>query len=104
MRVSEWTSGRRAAPEPLEGNVVAAILIGTLVWAVLFVAQLPFYAWFHDRGHAWWIWTCLVGVGLGLLGLGYVRRRAAARTRRTSPPGRPGDAGPPDGPTDATAS
>ncbi|MGK5531823.1 DUF2530 domain-containing protein [Streptomyces sp. URMC 129] len=78
MRWAELTNGKREAPEPLEGNVVATVLTGTLVWAVLFVAQLPFYGWYADRGHEWWIWTCLAGTGLGLFGLWYARRREAA--------------------------
>lgn len=99
MRVGEWTSGRRQAPDPLEGNVVAAVLVGTVVWAALFLVQLPFYGWFSDHGHTWWLWTCLAGAGLGLLGLWLVRRREAALRRlaaqRERPPGRqrPGQPG-----------
>lgn len=87
MRIAEWTSGEREAPEPYEGNVVAAITVGTLVWAALFVGQLPFYGWLRDHGHESWLWTCLVGFGGGLLGVWYVRRREAAiRTSRGSGP------------------
>ncbi|WP_059006101.1 DUF2530 domain-containing protein [Streptomyces specialis] len=78
MRWGDPTNGKKEAPEPLEGNVVATVLVGTLVWAALFVAQVPFYGWYADRGHEWWIWTCLVGVGLGLFGLWYARRRETA--------------------------
>jgi len=78
MRWADLTEGKREAPEPLEGNVVLTILVGTLIWAALFVAQLPFYAWFDDHGHLWWLWTCAAGTGLGALGLVYVRRRDAA--------------------------
>jgi hypothetical protein len=78
MRLGEWTSGKREAPEPLEGNVVGTVLVGTVIWAVLFVVQLPFYGWHEDHDHEWWVWTCLAGVGGGLLGLWYVRRREAA--------------------------
>lgn len=94
MRLREWTSGKRPAPAPLEGNVKAATVIGTLVWAVLFVVQLPFYAWYEDHGHEWWIWTCLAGAGLGALGVWYVHRRdaalrAAVARRRELPPREP---------------
>lgn len=66
----------------------------SIVWFVLFIVQVPFYGWYADHGHEWWIWTCLAGAGLGLIGLRYVRarrdalRRAAASETRE---GRPQD-------------
>jgi hypothetical protein len=78
MRWGEWTNGTREAPEPLEGDIFRTVLVGTAIWAALFVVQLPFYGWYADRGHDWWIWSCLAGTGLGLFGLWYVRRREAA--------------------------
>ena len=81
MRLSKWTDGERVAPPPLEGNVVATVTGGTATWFVLFLVQLPFYGWYADRGHEWWIWCCLAGTGLGLIGIWYVRRRAAAIAR-----------------------
>ncbi|CAM5735112.1 hypothetical protein STENM223S_08616 [Streptomyces tendae] len=51
------------------------------MWFVLFLVQLPFYGWFDDRGRTWWVWTCLAGGGLGLIGIWYVRRRDAAIKR-----------------------
>lgn len=50
----------REAPAPLEGPVVGTITGGTIIWFVLFLGQLPFYGWFADNGHSWWVWTCLV--------------------------------------------
>ncbi|MDJ1138136.1 DUF2530 domain-containing protein [Streptomyces iconiensis] len=79
--MDKWTNGEREAPEPLEGNVTATVVTGTLIWFVLFLAQLPFYGWFSDNGHTWWVWTCAAGAGLGLVGLWYVRRREAAIRR-----------------------
>ena len=32
----------------------------------------------RTRAHAWWLWTCLAGFGLGLFGLEYCRRRRKA--------------------------
>ncbi|GAA3505691.1 hypothetical protein GCM10019016_128040 [Streptomyces prasinosporus] len=74
-------SPKHEAPEPLEGPVVATIIGGTVVWFVLFLVQLPFYGWFDEHGHTWWLWTCLAGGGLGLIGIWYVRRRDAALER-----------------------
>ncbi|MGP4113920.1 DUF2530 domain-containing protein [Streptomyces sp. 4N509B] len=81
--MSQWTTGKREAPEPLEGNVVLTILVGTLVWAALFLGLLPFHGWLSDHDRVWWLWTCLVGVGGGSLGLWYVwRRETAIRAHR----------------------
>lgn len=76
----------RPAPEPLEANDIAVVLAGTAVWLVLFLIQLPFYGWFADRGHTWWVWTPLAGVGLGLFGYWYIKRRrqAVERDRRAA--------------------
>ncbi|MDT0378460.1 DUF2530 domain-containing protein [Streptomyces sp. DSM 42041] len=82
--ISKWTDGEREAPEPLEGPVVGTVVTGTLVWFLLFVGQLPFYGWFSDHGHTWWIWTCAAGAGLGLVGLLYVRLREAALRREAA--------------------
>jgi hypothetical protein len=78
--MAKWTP-KHEAPEPLEGNVVATVTGGTIAWFVLFVVQLPFYGWFDDHGHLWWLWTCLTGGVLGLYGIWYVRRRDAAIRR-----------------------
>ncbi|WP_241672063.1 DUF2530 domain-containing protein [Streptomyces sp. IB2014 016-6] len=78
--MAKWTPTHEA-PEPLEGPVVPTIVGGTLIWFVLFLVQIPFYGWFDDHGHLWWVWTCLAGAGLGLIGIWYVLRRDAAIRR-----------------------
>lgn len=65
-------------PAPLETDDVRVVGIGTAVWAVLFLVLLPFRARLVATGHGWWLWTCLVGTLLGLVGVGYCRRRRAA--------------------------
>ncbi|MFG3007619.1 DUF2530 domain-containing protein [Streptomyces calvus] len=72
---------KHEAPEPLEGPVVGTIIGGTILWFALFLVQLPFYDWFDDHGHTWWLWTCLAGGGLGFIGIWYVRKRDAAIKR-----------------------
>ncbi|WP_330175166.1 DUF2530 domain-containing protein [Streptomyces sp. NBC_01498] len=81
--MAKWTPTHEA-PEPLEGPVVPTIVGGTVLWFVLFVVQVPFYGWFEDHGHTWWVWTCLAGAGLGLIGIWYVRRRETAIRRATA--------------------
>jgi hypothetical protein len=90
----------REAPEPLEANDVATITVGVIVWFVLFFAQLPFYGWYSDHGHTWFIWTCLAGGGCGLLGLKYVRARRDAIARSRAATDGPTGPGAPATPTD----
>ncbi|WP_405820932.1 DUF2530 domain-containing protein [Streptomyces sp. NBC_00838] len=95
--MAKWTPTHEA-PEPLEGPVVPTIVGGTVIWFVLFLVQLPFYGWFDDHGHLWWVWTCLAGAGLGLIGIWYVLRRdaairRAAREAGTEPGTEPGSEG-----------
>jgi len=61
--------------------VVATVMGGTILWFVLFLVQLPFYGRLDDQGHLWRLWTCLVGTGLGLIGIWYSRGRDAAIQR-----------------------
>jgi hypothetical protein len=89
----------REAPAPLEGPVVATVTGGTIIWFVLFLAQLPFYGRLDDNGHSWRLWTCLAGAGLGLVGIWYVRKRDAAIKRaaaaETATGAEPPEPGPP---------
>ncbi len=68
-----------AAVQPLDVDGVRTVEIGVGLWLVAFVALLPFYGRLQDSGRLWWLWTCLAGFGLGLLGLEYCRRRRKAR-------------------------
>ncbi|MBC9716472.1 DUF2530 domain-containing protein [Streptomyces sp. TRM66268-LWL] len=81
--MAKWEA-KHEAPEPLEGPVVATITGGTILWFVLFLVQVPFYGWFDDRDLTWWVWTCLAGAGLGLIGIWYVRGRDAALKRHAA--------------------
>ncbi len=67
---------------PLDVDGVRTIEIGTLVWLVAFLGLLPFYGRLHEDGHAWWLWTCLAGFGLGALGVEWLRRRRNHRQRQ----------------------
>ena len=67
--------------EPLDVDGVRTVEVGTAGFFLAFVALLPFYGRLQDDGNTWWLWTCLAGVGLGLLGLEYCRRRRALRRR-----------------------
>lgn len=71
--------GRRkyivADVEPLDVDGVRTVAVGTALWAVAFVLLLPFYGRLEESGRAWWLWTCVAGFGLGIIGWDYCRRR-----------------------------
>lgn len=59
--------------------------IGTGLWAVALVVVLIVGPPAADR---WWLWVCVVGVGIGLFGVWYIprlhRSRAALEARRAA--------------------
>jgi hypothetical protein len=65
---------RRPDPEPLQTNDRATVLAGIAVWAVLWVLTAVFHDQLDAAGRGWWIWTPPAGIGLGLVGLAYLRR------------------------------
>ena len=65
----------------MEANDVGIVTGGTILWLVAFVALLPFHGWLSKHGDTKWLWTCLAGFGLGLIGIWYCRGRRAAIAR-----------------------
>ena len=41
--------------------------------------KVGFYGGLREDGRGWWLWACLAGFGLGMLGLTYCWRRTHAR-------------------------
>ncbi|MGN6272044.1 MAG: DUF2530 domain-containing protein [Protaetiibacter sp.] len=70
---------RRPDPEPVATDDRAAILTGVVLWVLALAALLVFVGPLVEAGLVWWLWTCLVGIGLGLVTLVYVHRRARHR-------------------------
>jgi hypothetical protein len=72
---------RPPPPEPLDVDGVASVAIGIGLFLVAFLLVVLI------RGFDRWAWVCLVGAGLGVLGLAYcLRRRAGLTARRTDEP------------------
>jgi hypothetical protein len=72
---------RRPDPPPVPTNDVRTVVVGTALWAAGLLLCLVFYGRLRDSGKLWWLGTCACGFALGLIGLVYTRRRAAAIAR-----------------------
>lgn len=70
--------------DPLDVDGVRTLAVGTALWGVAFVLLVPFSGRLREDGHLWWMWTCVAGFGLGLLGWDYCRRRRQARQAEES--------------------
>jgi hypothetical protein len=67
--------------EPLDVDGTRTVAVGAGLWLLAFVLLLPFYGRLHEMHRLWWLWTCLAGFGLGVLGWDYCRRRRNRRVR-----------------------
>ena len=61
--------------DPLDVDGTRTVAVGSGLWLLAFVLLLPFYSRLADNHRLWWLWTCLAGFGLGVLGWDYCRRR-----------------------------
>jgi len=75
MRLWLKDSERRPDPVPVKTDDRKAILVGMTLWLLALVAFLIFATPLLAAGHVWWLYTCAVGLGLGLVGLIYTNRR-----------------------------
>lgn len=75
----------QAPVAPLDVDGLNVVGIGLVLFAVAAGVCLLLHDTLVARGDGWWLWVCLTGFGLGLLGLGYcVRRRRQRRAGERS--------------------
>jgi hypothetical protein len=70
--------------DPLDVDGTRTVAVGSALWLVAFVLLLPFYGQLADHHRLWWLWTCLAGFGLGIMGWDYCRRRRNRRHERAA--------------------
>ncbi|MBX3092215.1 MAG: DUF2530 domain-containing protein [Cryobacterium sp.] len=75
MRLWLKDSERRPDPEPVKTDDRKAMLVGLVVWLLALVVLLLFLGPLVAAGLYWWLWTCVVGLALGFLGLIVTHRR-----------------------------
>jgi membrane protein DedA with SNARE-associated domain len=65
-----------SSKEPAPRAEVAAAVTGIALWAIALVVLAVFFRHDLQRHHAsWWLWSCALGIGLGLYGLRFAYRR-----------------------------
>ena len=57
---------------PVDARRIVAI--GTVAWFAAFLVLLPFWSWLRSHDDLLWLWTCLCGTLLGLVGLVLIRK------------------------------
>ncbi|MCW2645710.1 MAG: hypothetical protein QOG22_2342 [Pseudonocardiales bacterium] len=68
-------------PPAVQINARRIVAIGTALFFLGFLVLLPFYGWLGRHDHRLWLWTCLAGALLGVLGYSIMRRhRGEGRT------------------------
>lgn len=73
-----------AEVDPLDVDGTWTVAVGSVIFLVAFVALLPFYGSLEESGRSWWVWSCLAGFVLGVVGWDYCRRRARQRQSASS--------------------
>lgn len=61
-------------PPAVQINARRIVMVGTAIYFVAFLVLLPFYGWLGRHDHRVWLWTCLAGAVLGVLGYLIMRR------------------------------
>jgi hypothetical protein len=59
---------RHNRPAAVQLDARRVVAVGTGLWFVAFLALLPFWTWLGRHDHRVWLWTCLAGGVLGLVG------------------------------------
>ena len=68
-------SERRPDPAPVRTDDRKVILVGIVLWLVALAVLLVFLSAVLEAGHVGWLWTTLVGIGLGLVLLVFAHRK-----------------------------
>ena len=80
--VTDAVSGTKPRPEPLDPPMVPFALAGLGAFAVAGLLGLVFRGWLAQHGHTDWLWICVAGFLIGLVGLATMTRYDAHRRAR----------------------
>ena len=80
--VTDAVSGTKPRPEPLDPPMVPFALAGLGAFALAGLLGLVFRGWLAEHGHTDWLWICVAGFLVGLVGLVTMTRYDAQRRAR----------------------
>ncbi|KQP01926.1 DUF2530 domain-containing protein [Leifsonia sp. Leaf264] len=69
MRIWLKDSERRPDPEPARADGRKAVVAGTAAWVIALVVWFIWDGALTDAGYGWWLWMCITGIALGVIGL-----------------------------------
>lgn len=84
---AKGSPAKRQAVTALDVDAVRTVQIGTALWAVALIVALVFRDDLVADGRQWWVWTCVAGVILGLLGIVVTIRRRRRLAHAGGPEG-----------------
>ncbi len=70
------------AIEPVPDDGISVVTVGLVIWALAAVACLLLGGQLEEHGVSWWLWTSVIGVGVGL----FMRVLFRERVRRAERP------------------
>ncbi|MDH6180153.1 hypothetical protein M2152_000335 [Microbacteriaceae bacterium SG_E_30_P1] len=79
MRLWLKDSERRPDPAPVATDDRKPMLIGIALWLVALAVLLLFMPQLTEAGLGGWLWTCIAGIALGLIGILYTHWRGGRR-------------------------
>jgi hypothetical protein len=82
VRIWLKDSERRPDPAPLKTDDRKVVLVGLVLWVIALAGLLIFVRPLLDGGNGFWLWTVVVGITIGLVGLVYTTWRQGRQAER----------------------
>jgi hypothetical protein len=79
VHLYQRSADRRPDPEPLRTDDRVVVIAGIVIWSLLLGGFVLARGTLAEQGRGWWVWTPVVGIALGLLGLRYLSRTSRRR-------------------------
>jgi FtsH-binding integral membrane protein len=75
VRIWLKDSERKPDPTPVKTDDRKVVLVGLVLWVLALAGLLLFVRPLLAGGHGFWLWTVVVGITIGLVGLVYTTWR-----------------------------